>query len=46
MEVYMEKPIVYKPTMMALMAKDAHFTSAVASPDLPLNTDNITSKKF
>jgi len=45
MEVYMEKPIIYKPTMMALVAKDAHFTSTPTSPDLPLNTYNITSKK-
>jgi len=46
MEVYVEKPIISEPTMMALVTEDAHFTRALTLPDLPLNTDNITSKKF
>jgi len=45
MEVYVEKPIDYKLTMMALVAKDTHFTSALTLPDLPPNTDNNPSKK-
>jgi len=42
----MEKPIIYESTMMALAAKDTNLTSNSNLPDLPLNTNNITSKKF
>jgi len=40
-----EKLIVSKPTMTALTAEDAHFTSAPTLSDLPLNIDNNSSKK-
>jgi len=46
MRVYVEKPIVYELTMMALVAKDAHFTSAPTLPDHPLNTTNNPSKNI
>jgi len=45
MEVYVEKLIISKPTITALVAEDTHFTSAPTSSDLPLNTDNNSSKK-
>jgi len=46
MEVYVEKLIVYEHTMMALVAKHTHFTSAPTLLDLPLNSDNNPSKQF
>jgi len=45
MGVYMEKLIISEPTMMALVAKDAHFTSSLTLTDLHLNPNNNPSKK-
>jgi len=43
---HVEKLIIYEPTMTALVAEDAHLTSAPTSPDHPLNINNTTGKKL
>jgi len=44
--VYLEKPIVFESTMMALAAENATHTSAPTLQDPPLTTSNTAGQKF
>jgi len=43
--VYVEKPIIFESTMIALMVEDATHTNTPTSQDPPLTTNNTTGKK-